>query len=73
MSTSKDRITRQARTGNGGVIDYAPGMIFKAAEPVLIGGVRYAELIDGRVVRGVPYPRGLVWTGDRFEEREIRR
>lgn len=71
MSARADRINRKAR-GHGGVIDYVPGMTFKAA-PVVIDGVRYAELEDGRIVLGVPYPRGLVWTGARFVEKEIAR
>ena len=70
MSAKTERIGRRARAG--GVIDYAPDMAFKS-EPVLVDGVRYAELADGRIVRGVPYPRGFVWTGARFEEKEIRR
>ena len=72
MSARTERITRKSRNGGGGIVDYTPGMAFKAA-PVLIDGIRYAELPDGRVVRGVPYPRGLVWTGARFEEKEIER
>ena len=68
MSARRDVFKRKLTQGR--VRDFTIGTDLRDGNPLTISGVVYAQAADGDLVR-LPTPRGLIWTGARFEEKEI--
>ena len=72
MSARREIYKRKLTQGR--VRDFAGGDEVRTTTPLVIAGVTYYEAVDGDLLRFSPSPpRGLVWAGARFVEKEIRR